>query len=86
MVKRSERKIARPWWTYVIPYAGNVPDLSQKQWSLMGLLAAAEFFDQYDMGIMSLALAQIQESLAIPESEIAGVTAYSVARSPKIRS
>jgi putative MFS transporter len=70
----SDGKIRRPWWTYIIPYAGKVPDLSNKQWSLLGLLAAAEIFDQYDMALMGLALAQIQEGLAIPETQIAAVT------------
>lgn len=65
----------RPWWTYVIPYAGNVPKLSDKQWSVLGLLALAEFFEQYDAGLMGLALAQIQIGLAIPEDQIAGITA-----------
>ncbi len=65
----------RPWWTYAIPYAGQVPALKQSQWSLLGLLALAEFFEQYDVSLMGLALKQIQVGLQIPESEIAGVTA-----------
>lgn len=65
----------RPWWTYAIPYAGKVPDLTTRQWSVMGLLGAAEFFDHYDIGIMGLALSQIQSSLGIAEADIAGVSA-----------
>ena len=70
----GDPKPGRPWWTWVIPYAGKIPDLSSKQWSLLGLLAAAEIFDQYDMALMGMALAQIQEGLAIPENQIAAVT------------
>jgi MFS family permease len=65
----------RPWWTYALPYAGKVPDLTPRQWSVMGLLGAAEFFDHYDMGIMGLALSQIQTGLGIAEADIAGVNA-----------
>lgn len=65
----------RPWWTYAIPYAGKVPDLTTRQWSVMGLLGAAEFFDHYDIGIMGLALSQIQAGLGIAEADIAGVSA-----------
>ena len=65
----------RPWWTWAIPYAGKVPKLTNDQWRVLGLLALAELFDQYDVGIMGLALAQIQEGLAIPENEIAGIAA-----------
>ncbi len=64
---------ARPWWTFIIPYAGKVPALKQRQWSLLGLLALAEFFEQYDVSLMGLALKQIQAGLQIPEAEIAGV-------------
>ncbi len=66
----------RPWWTYLIPYPGKVPKLSEKQWSVLGLLSLAEFFDHYDIGIMGLALSQIQAGLAIPEDQIAGVRAF----------
>lgn len=65
----------RPWWTYAIPYAGKVPKLANRQWNLLGLLALAEFFEQYDVSLMGLALAQIQAGLQIPEQDIAGVTA-----------
>jgi len=40
---------------------------------VIGLLAVAEFFDNYDAALISLALKQIQEGLAIPEAEIAEV-------------
>ncbi|MDX1649798.1 MAG: MFS transporter, partial [Myxococcota bacterium] len=65
----------RPRWSYAIPWAGRVPELTPRQWSLLGLLGAAELFDQYDVGILGLALKQIQEGLGIPESQIGPVTA-----------
>ncbi len=65
----------RPWWTRAVPYPGRVPDLPPRQWRVLGLLAAAELFDQYDVGILGLALLQIQQGLGIPEGDIAGVTA-----------
>jgi MFS family permease len=52
-----------------------MPRLTRPQWSLLGLLAAAELFDQYDVAILGLALSQIQAALAIPENEIASVNA-----------
>ncbi len=68
-------RAGRPWWTWVVPYAGQVPALSEKQWSVLGLLALAELFDQYDVGLLGLALSQIQAGLSIPEHQVAGVTA-----------
>ncbi len=73
--KEQQEPVGRPWWTFSIPYPGPMPRLTRKQWSVMGLLAAAELFDHYDVAIMGLALSQIQSGLAIPESEIAGVNA-----------
>ncbi len=70
-----ETSSRRPWWVYTVPYPGKVPALTQRQWSVMGLLSAAEFFDHYDMGIMGLALSQIQAGLGIAEADVAGVTA-----------
>jgi putative MFS transporter len=52
-----------------------MPKLPRMQWRILGLLAIAELFDHYDVGLMSLALSQIQADLAIPEAEIAGITA-----------
>ncbi len=65
----------RPRWTYVLPYLGRVPALSRRQWRILGLLTAAEFFDHYDMGILGLALLQIQRGLGIAEADLAGVAA-----------
>ncbi len=60
----------RPWWTYAIPWAGNVPPLSERQWTVLGLLCAAEIFDNFDVGLLLLALSQVQTSLAISEEEV----------------
>jgi putative MFS transporter len=40
---------------------------------VLGLLAVAEFFDNYDAALISIALKQIQHGLAIPEAEIGAV-------------
>lgn len=71
----DEPRGARPWWSYAIPWAGNVPKLSRHQWGVLGLLSAAEFFEHYDVGLMSLALAQLQADLQIPEAQIGQVSA-----------
>ncbi len=75
MTTPSDERVGRPWWTFAVPYPGPMPKLARKQWSIMGLLAVAELFDQYDIGIMGLALSQIQAGLAIPEAQVAGVNA-----------
>jgi len=63
----------RPRWTYVLPWLGKVPELRRRQWRLLGLLGTAELFDHYDIGILTLALVQIQAGLAIAEGEVGEV-------------
>ena len=60
----------RPWWTRAIPYFGKTPDLSPTQWRVLGLLVIAELFEHYDIGLLSMALKQIQEGLGVPDNEI----------------
>ncbi len=64
----------RPRWTYVVPWAGTVPELSARQWQVLGLLCAAELFDNFDTGIMLLALKQVQAGLAIGERQVGWMT------------
>ena len=59
-----------PRWIWAVPFPSKVPPLTRPQWKVLGLLSAAEFFDHYDMGIMSLALLQIQAGLSIPEESV----------------
>jgi MFS family permease len=61
---------ARPRWTYVLPWVGKTPPLTRRQWRVLGLLGTAELFDHYDLGILTLALVQIQAGLAIAEGEV----------------
>ena len=53
-----------------MPYPGRVPELSAKQWRLLGLLVVAELFEHNDLGLLSLALVQIQRDLGIAEHEV----------------
>lgn len=53
----------------------GMPDLDPAQRKTLLMLGAAEFFDHYDMGLLGLALLQIQRSLAIPDAEVGSVMA-----------
>jgi MFS family permease len=67
--------VKRPWWTYAVPYLGRVPNLDRHQWRVLGLLAVAELFDHYDMGILGFGLLHIQQDLGIGEAEVGGIMA-----------
>ena len=60
----------RPQWLKFAFFIGRPPELTRRQWRVLGLVAAVSFFEQYDLYLFSLALKQIQNSLAIPEAEL----------------
>lgn len=60
----------RPRWLRATPFLGRPPALTPHQWRVLGLVAAASFFEQYDIFILQLALKQIQSDLAIPEAQL----------------
>ncbi len=66
----EEAGARRPWWSYLVPYFGKTPELTRSQWRIMGLLVVAELFEHYDVGLLSMALVQIQAGLGIAEEGI----------------
>lgn len=44
--------------------------MTRRQWRVLALVSVASFFDQYDAGLFSLALKQIQEDLAMPDARL----------------
>lgn len=49
---------------------GRPPELSSRQWQVLGLVIAAAVFNQYDRALLVLALPQIQAGLGVSESEL----------------
>jgi hypothetical protein len=48
-------------------FLGPAPELTQRQWRVLGLMVVASFFSAYDVTILSFALPQIQAGLKIDE-------------------
>ena len=69
-VPESEDRSWRPAWLIAAPFLGKAPNLTRRQWRVMGLIAVATIFDQYDLMLFSLALKQIQAELMIPEAQL----------------
>ena len=59
-----------PGWYKFTWFLGTPPNLTQRQWKLLGLVAAVSVFEQYDIYLFSLNLKQIQADLAIAESDL----------------
>ncbi len=75
MIDPHQIRPNRPRWTFALPYPGRMPQLSYHQWNVLGLLSVAGMFDAYDVGIMGLAISEIQTSLAIAEGDVGGLMA-----------
>ncbi len=58
----------RPRWLRYAPFLGRAPQLTRRQWRVLGLVALASFFELYDLYLFQLALKQIQADLAVPEA------------------
>jgi MFS family permease len=52
------------------PFLGRPPDLTARQWRVLGLVAIVSLFEQYDTYLFSLNLKQIQAELGIAESSL----------------
>jgi putative MFS transporter len=70
MEAATPAKRARPRWLYFAPFLGTPPELTSRQWLVLGLVSVATLFDQYDRALFALALPQIQAGLGISEGEV----------------
>jgi MFS family permease len=57
-----------PWW--VLPLFGRAPDLEPRLWTLLGLVALALFFEQYDQSMLTSALKFIAADLGMSEADL----------------
>ncbi len=67
------RRAANPWW--IPPFLGGVPDSARPQLSMLGSVALALLFENYDQSMLTAALKQIAESFSVPESDLARIPA-----------
>ena len=72
---RDPIPVRRPWW---IPhFLGPLPaGLEQKHLSLVGVVALAFFFENYDISMLSAALKQIRESFDLDQAAMTGKIAW----------
>jgi MFS family permease len=60
----------RPSWYRFAFFLGRPPDLTPRQWRVLGLVAIVSLFEQYDLYLFSLSLKQIQADLGIAEAHL----------------
>ncbi len=69
--------VVRPprWYRYAW-FLGRAPALTERQWRMLGLVAAVSFFETYDLYLLSLNLKQIQAGLGIEESSLGTMLSF----------
>ncbi len=60
-----------PWW--IVPIFGRVPDVAPRLVSMLGTVALALLFEQYDQAMLTAAVSQIADSFGLLESDLAGL-------------
>ncbi len=60
----------RPGWYRLTWFLGRPPELTDRQWKVLGLVAIVSLFEQYDLYLFQLNLKQIQADLAIAEGSL----------------
>jgi len=60
----------RPYWYRLAWFLGTPPELSRRQWRVLGLVSAVSFFEMYDVYLFALNLKQIQAELGIAEGDL----------------
>ncbi len=63
----SPEKTRRPWW--LLHIYGPVPDVEKRHLDLLGAVALALLFEEYDLAMLTAALPQIAASLSMPETD-----------------
>ena len=65
-----------PGWYRVAWFLGRPPQLTERQWLMLGLVSAVGFFESYDLYLFSLNLKQIQAGLGIGEASLGLVGSF----------
>jgi putative MFS transporter len=60
----------RPRWLRYAWFLGRPPELTRRQWRVLGLVSIVSFFEMYDLYLFSLNLKQIQADLGLAESQL----------------
>ena len=71
----DQKRASRPWW---LPhFLGRIPlGVEDRHVALVGVVALASLFENYDMSMLTSALKQIRESFGLSQSEASSLFAW----------
>lgn len=65
----------KPWWAWIFFWSPVPAGITRRQWVMLGALGATYLVNSYDLGILNLALPQIQASYALSEQDVGKLAA-----------
>lgn len=65
----------RPWWAWLFFWSPVPEGITRRQWITLGALGATYLVNSYDLGILNLALPQIQQSFTLSEEDVGKLAA-----------
>ncbi len=70
------RKTApKPWWASIFFWVAVPEGITARQWTTLGALGATYLVNSYDLGVLNLALPQIQHSFGLSEEAVGKLAA-----------
>jgi putative MFS transporter len=67
--------VPRPWWAWIFFWVAVPEGITRRQWVTLGALGATYLVNSYDLGILNLALPQIQHSFTLSEEDVGKLAA-----------
>jgi putative MFS transporter len=64
----TPRRRRNPWW--IPPFLGRVPEIEDRYFRILGIVALGLFFESYDLSLLTSALMHISEDLGMAEHEL----------------
>ena len=65
----------KPWWAWIFFYSPVPEGITRPQWVMLGALGATYLINSYDLGVLNLALPQIQATVALSEEDVGKLAA-----------
>jgi AAHS family benzoate transporter-like MFS transporter len=67
--------VGRPGWLRLTPHVTHTPSLTDREWSVLAVIALISIFNRYNVALLATTIKQVQDDLGIPESQVGALTA-----------
>lgn len=71
----SSESAPRPWWARIFFWVPVPAGITERQWVMLGALGTTWLVNSYDLGVLNIALPQIQTSFELSEEDVGKLAA-----------